>query len=158
MAPTYHHTALLNEAWLHLLEVPGVGNLNPSGLDCHPLATALVLEDIDLRPIALLVCVQCLTTYLRASDGGMYGAAPSTSQRVCRQCGTTAPVSEFVSNRTGSPTRFCADCRTAWGRNKYAERKKLAGDEVELEVEDDGPIDLAAIKADLLRLERELME
>ncbi len=145
---------LLNEAWRRLASLPGVEHVNPSGLDCHPRATGLVIQ--DLSPIALLVCVKCLTAYVRTSDGSTYSHALGKHQRRCAECGIVADIECFMS-RNGFPVRFCAACRTAWSKAKK-EADAVAAEVEEKLADESVRANLGDMRARLERLERELSE
>lgn len=141
------HAALLDEAWEGLASRRGVENLNPSGLDCHPRGTALVIRATS--PIALLVCVKCLGAYIQTSDGAIYGHVLRKNQRKCKQCGLVADVSDFLT-RNGFPARFCSACRMAWAKNKKEAENQAADEHVRANI--------GLMRAELERLERELAE
>lgn len=142
-------TTLLDEAWTRLASLPGMTHEYPSDLPCHPTATALVVRDVS--PIALQVCVQCLTAYVSTSDGSIYSQVAEALKR-CGQCNQEAPTQDFMS-RNGWETRFCSTCRANWGKAQRA----AAVVEVEKEKEQ-AQVDLEHLRAGLQRLEQELLE
>lgn len=138
---------LISEAWTHLASLRGVRNENPSGLDCHPKGTSLIIGNCS--PFGLVVCVTCLSAYLLTSDGSQFSHVLDADQRRCEQCGMVGHITDFMS-RTGFPVKFCSACRRDWAKAKKAAEGQKADDHVRANI--------SAMRADLERLERELSE
>lgn len=139
--------ALISEAWQQILSLRGVRHLNPSDLDCHPLDTCIVVGN-NAR-ISLKVCVTCLSAYLNTSDGSTFSHVLDVDQRRCTQCGMVGHINDFMS-RNGFPVKFCSACRRDWAKKKKEAEGQAADEHVRS--------NLATMRADLERLERELSQ
>ncbi len=135
--------------------LPGWGTDFTQELECHPETPALTFRDTSSE-ISLTLCPRCLRAYLCVGLGLVATSSNIAEDRECNRCGKTYPMANFVGN-AGYPTRFCAECRAQWAKDKRKAEAKAEAEAAALE-EADVKKTLAAMRKDLRRIEASLGE